>query len=86
MPFELALPARFRKQWRVKIYDNERLEPPHVTIIHRTTRWRFGLRDGRFLEDDPPVHEVDGAVLKQVAENLELLRIEWNRMYPGNPV
>jgi hypothetical protein len=34
MPYDLPLPDNF-KPWKVKIFDNELLEEPHVTIIFK---------------------------------------------------
>lgn len=49
MAFDLPLPVPLRKQgWRVKIRDKERLEPPHATILRRTTAWRLSLRTAEF--------------------------------------
>ncbi len=86
MPYELVLPAPFSAQWRVKIRDKERLEPPHVTIIRGTDSWRLGLRDGRFMDPQPPEREVPRALLAHVELNWELLKSAWNEMYPMNPV
>lgn len=52
MPFELDLPRRLKARgWKVKIFEKERLESPHVTIyLKRGDRaWRVGLRDGVFI-------------------------------------
>lgn len=46
----IRLPRKLREQgWKVKIYDNERLEPPHITLICRERVWRVGLRERDFL-------------------------------------
>ncbi|SRR6266571_1093730 len=57
MPFALKLPEPWASRgWKAKIRDRERLEPPHVTILHKTSAWRFELRSEKFLdrEPDPP--------------------------------
>jgi len=34
MPFELQLPRNLKADgWKVKIFDKEELEPPHVTVL-----------------------------------------------------
>ena len=36
MPFELPLTRRLKVEgWNVKIREQERVEPPHVTIMHK---------------------------------------------------
>ena len=87
MPFDLPLPAPFQRQgWKVKIRDRERLEPPHVTILHRTRAWRLGLRDGEFLDRQPDPGLVPAEVIRAVLDSLDVLCREWDRRYPGNPV
>ena len=39
--------------WKIKIFARERLETPHVSIICRTKRWRFSLRDVGFMDPKP---------------------------------
>lgn len=88
MPYELDLPPAWKSQrWKVKIRDRERLEPPHVTILHKTREWRLGLRDGEFLV--PPGgswRDIPDEVRNAIRAAWGELQAEWNRMYPGNPV
>jgi hypothetical protein len=36
MPFDVPLPKKLRAQgWRAKIREKERVEPPHITIMHK---------------------------------------------------
>jgi hypothetical protein len=50
VPYDLKIPSRFKREgWKVKIQDNERLEPPHVTILRGPEKWRLGLRNGNFI-------------------------------------
>jgi len=50
MVYDLELPPQFRQGgWKVKIRDRERVEPPHVTLLFRTSAWRLDLRTGEFL-------------------------------------
>lgn len=87
MPFTLNLPEPWvGRGWKVKIRDRERLEPPHVTILYRTRAWRFDLRSERFLDKEPDPKEVPKEVANEVRSNLTLLRQEWDRMFPDNPV
>jgi hypothetical protein len=88
MAFLLELPAPLDSQgWKVKIRDKERLEPPHVTILHKRQQWRLGLRDGAFLA--PPGgtwHDIDAGVRDAIESQWRLLCDQWDRTYPGNPV
>lgn len=89
MPYELALsPALKAQGWKVKIREKEANEPPHVSIMRRTTAWRWGLReeDQRFLDKEPDPNEVPREIVGVVAQNLVLLRNAWNRKYPENPI
>ncbi len=87
MALSLPLPPPWESRgWRVKIRDRERLEPPHVTVLHRTRQWRWNLRSGRFMDKEPPPGDVPEAIVTAIAENLPLLRAQWDAMYPSNPV
>jgi hypothetical protein len=87
MPFILVLPPALQRQgWRVKIREKERLEPPHATVIRRSSTWRFALRECRFLDREPPAGEVPAALVRHVLAHLEELRRAWDRLYPENPV
>lgn len=87
MAFSLPLPPPWDSQgWKVKIRDRERLEPPHVTVLHRTRAWRWNLRTGGFLDADPPPGDVPTEIIAVVSANLTRLRAEWDAMYPSNPV
>jgi len=86
MPYKLRLPNAL-KQWKVKILDNELLyEEPHVTIVHKTKLWRFGLRSQAFLDANPKPSDVSSKVMKEIMANLETLRRESNARFPTNPV
>jgi len=88
MAFSLELPNPLGSEgWRVKIRDKERLEPPHVTILHKRKEWRLGLRDGAFLV--PPGgrwNEIDQRVRDAVEANWQRICDEWDRAYPSNRV
>jgi hypothetical protein len=72
--------------WVLKIRDRERVEPPHVTVMHRTRAWRFGLREGAFLDGAPPPREVPAALRKELARRRTEFAGVWDQLYPENPV
>src|SRR3954462_12098311 len=88
MPYELPLPKKLKTQgWKVKIREKERVEPPHVTIMHKADEWRFGLRDKRLLV--PPggrIKDIDREVMRIVEDHWERLIEVWDEKYPKNPV
>ena len=87
MPYSLTLPAALASQgWKVKIREDERLEPPHVTIIRGLSTWRISLRTGAYLDRKPDPSDVPGAVRAQVDSAMTTLVTEWNAKYPSNPV
>jgi hypothetical protein len=87
MAFSLPLPAHLAAQrWKVKIRDQERLEPPHVTFIHGTRSWRLDLRRVEFMNSTPAPTEVPSELLDLVLESLPTLRARWDEMYPSNPI
>jgi hypothetical protein len=86
MAFNLKLPRLLASmRWKVKIRDKERVEDPHVTIIHKTEVWRVCLRDGRFMDGGSWKDMPDG-LEEVVRANWGRLRAAWDRMYPNNPV
>ena len=89
MPFELKLPSNLKAAWKVKIFDKEELEPPHATILKGPDMWRLGLRDGRFLIPPGGSWGDFPKDLQKVLKNEEavsILRREWDRLHPNNPV
>jgi hypothetical protein len=88
MPFELELPKKLKKPgWKVKIRDKERVEPPHVTVMHKADEWRLGLRDRQLLV--PPggkIKEIDPGVMQIIDEHWEQLQEAWDEKYPENPI
>ncbi len=93
MPYELPLPRKLSQHWRVKIFDREGPEEPHLTIIFKTTTWRVSLRNGRFLfpggrwKDIPQeIYDAIWGESKQSRRNLRVMRAYWNAHNPGNPV
>ena len=86
MPFELPLIKQLAKAgWKVKIWDKEGTEEPHVTIIRRTQFWRVGLRSGGLL-DKGRTKEVPDGVWAAIEQNWQWLCTEWDRIHPHNPV
>lgn len=87
MPFSLSLPEPWAARgWKVKIRDRERLEPPHATILYKMKAWRFDLRSQTFLDSDPEPREVPEEITVAARSSLAVLRLQWNRIYPQNPV
>jgi hypothetical protein len=74
MPYDLPLPRRLASSWRVKIYDNERLEVPHITIVKGRESWRINLRTMEFMDDEPAPKEVHKDVMRAVEDNWGLLQ------------
>lgn len=90
MPDPIRLPKKLRDQgWKIKIYDNERLEPPHLTLICREKVWRIGLRDkdfivppgGRWKDIDPDVKKI-----LDDKDDWQTLCDAWDAKHPTNPV
>ena len=89
MPYELNLPAAFRKAgWKVKIREKESRKAPHVTILWRTRAWRVQLRTGAFLDRRPDPREVPRELLDFVRGEPRWSELQraWNHMYGDNPV
>jgi hypothetical protein len=88
MPYELALSKKLKAEgWKVKIREKERVEPPHVTVIHNEDEWRIGLRDKQLLV--PPggrLKDIDSEVLRVIEVNWERLKEAWDAKYPENPI
>lgn len=88
MPFQLPLPRKLKAEcWKVKIREEERVEPPHITIMHKADEWRLGLRDRQLLI--PPggrLRDIDAEVMRIVDEHWERLKEAWDEKYPENPV
>jgi hypothetical protein len=87
MPLQLPLPERLSNEgWKVKIYDNERLEPPHATVIRGNLAWRLNLRSRQFMDREPDPRDVPRELRDVLqVEHAELVRL-WDRTHPGNPV
>ncbi|MEX2120597.1 MAG: hypothetical protein WD847_13470 [Pirellulales bacterium] len=89
MPIELPLPKSLSKaRWKVKIQEKETREPPHVSILRGTDKWRINLRTGGFMDRRPKPSEVPDELLEVIREkgNWEWLCRQWDAKYPDNPV
>lgn len=88
MPDPIELPKKLKAQgWKAKVYDNERLEPPHLTLICRERVWRISLREKDFMV--PPGgrwRDIDPAVRAILEEQWETLCDAWDAKHPTNPV
>jgi hypothetical protein len=84
----IVLPKKLSSQgWKIKLYDNERLEPPHITVYCREKVWRIGLRQGEFLV--PPGgrwRDIDPEVKRILDAHWKDLQIAWDRKHPSNPI
>ncbi len=84
----IELPKKLKARgWKVKVYDNERLEPPHITLICRERVWRIGLRGSVFLF--PPggrCRDIDSEVRAILEEQWEVLCEAWDEKHPTNQV
>ncbi|HZK81400.1 MAG TPA: hypothetical protein VFC46_10045 [Humisphaera sp.] len=58
MPYSLPLPKKLGTIWKIKIWDNEILEEPHVTVLRKDTKWRYGLRRRDFMDALFPTNPV----------------------------
>ena len=87
MAYELGLPPRLKAEgWRVKIRDKERVEPPHVSVLHKTRVWRWSLRRQVFLDREPPLRDVPPDLVAYLESHWQELANAWDQMYPHNPV
>jgi hypothetical protein len=87
MPFNLPLPAHIsNERWKVKIFEKETVEPPHVTIIKGTKRWRIDLRIMEFMDKEPSSRDVPDELVEHILTNKDELVKQWNLKYPLNPV
>ena len=85
--FELPLPKKLAAQrWKVKIWDNEIRESPHITIICKTQRWRWALRERAFMDAIPDPSQVPVEVMEEITRQHNVLVREWDRIHPSNPV
>jgi hypothetical protein len=85
---DLPLPPRLKQAgWKVKVYQNEVREPPHVTILSPDgTKWRWDLRQRAFMDHSPPPHGVHRDLVRFLRANWAELVSWWDSKHPDNPV
>jgi hypothetical protein len=86
---ELSLPTQLKRaRWKVKIQDKETREPPHVSILRGTDKWRLNLRTGQMMDTSPDPAEIPDELLQilRTATNWRWAIDAWDEMYPDNPV
>jgi hypothetical protein len=90
MPFTLNLSkALCQAGWKVKIYDAEGPEEPHVTIYRKSRTWRLSLRTGRFLDEGDKWSQIDKGVRMRIEnkKNWKTLQAQWDRLHgKHNPI
>jgi hypothetical protein len=91
MPFPVPLSRGLCKAgWRVKVFDSEGPETPHVTIRFKAEKmWKVSLRKGIFIvppggswKDIPS--EIRAAIEDE--NTLKQMRAYWDQHNPHNPV
>lgn len=72
----------------MKIQDKETREPPHVSILRGTDKWRLNLRTGNMMDATPDPSEVPDELLRilRKSTNWKWAIEAWDEMYPENPV
>lgn len=87
MPAELRLPKSLRRaRWKVKIQEKESREPPHVSILRGTDKWRINLRTAEFMDQRPAPAHVPDELLAIIERSWPWLCQQWDLKYPDNPV
>lgn len=87
MSHDVKIPRRLAHQgWKVKIRENERNEPPHVSVLRKTDAWRDGLRERKFLDADPEPRRVDDSLVAFIELNVNDICKAWDAKYPENSV
>ena len=87
MPYDLRLPKKLRKLWKVKIQDREALyEEPHVTIWRKDEKWRYSIRKLCFLDPKPDPSQVPDEIVALIDQRIDELSQQWNERFPQNPV
>ncbi|WP_299375192.1 hypothetical protein, partial [uncultured Kiloniella sp.] len=78
--------CKYKNNWKLKIHDKEEREPPHVTIYGGGDKWRWALREKRFMDKRPPHHGVHKDILDEIKERWVEISYEWNLIHADNPV
>ena len=75
--------------WKIKVRGREYVEDPHISIIFKTTTWRFNIRDLKFMDISPDPSDIPDDVLEHIKklENLAEYEKAWDEEYGKvNPV
>lgn len=86
LPADIKLKCKYKDHWKLKIHDKEEVEPPHVTIYGPGEKWRWDLRDKKFMDKEPPPRDVHKEIVKEVGERWVEISYEWNLIHADNPV
>jgi hypothetical protein len=87
VPVELTLPVRLRRaRWKVKIQEKESREPPHVSILRGTSKWRINLRTGACMDRRPTPSDVPQELIEIIKGHWDWLCQQWDAKYPDNPI
>lgn len=91
MPYDVLLPQTlWNAGWRVKVFDAEGPETPHVTIRFKAEKmWKVSLRNGSFLVPPGGRWRDIPAEIKTAIEDedtLREMRAYWDQQNPHNPI
>jgi hypothetical protein len=87
VPYALRLEPWASQEWKVKIFDLEGPEDPHVTIYRRASpRWRLNLRSAMLMDRNPPARDLPAGLMDAVIQRLADLRAAWDHLHPENPI
>ena len=87
MAFSLGVPEPWASGgWKIKIFDREWGEEPHLNFMHRLSKWRWGLRRRDFMERTPNPREVPTELVEFALRNLPRIIEAWDECHPHNPV
>lgn len=87
MPRVLDLPAHLSNAgWNVKIYHDEDVEPPHVTLFRRGDKWRWDLRTQVFMDREPSPRLIPAKLVDLLHLHHQQLCDAWDLIHPHNPV
>jgi len=56
------------------------------TVMRGPLAWRWGLREQRFLDQNPNPADVPNEIVDFLRQSLPQLVTAWDGMYPENPV
>ena len=89
MPYEFPLSKKLKSQrWKIKVWDREGGEDPHVTIMFKENWWRWSIRRRQFMDTSPDPADIPKEVLAilEKGENYRQLCLGWNGVHPDDPV